>query len=424
VTINTYKMNRRIRYLRKTEKLFIFVFLFFAFFFRTNAFAVGFLELKVSTLGFAYIALLFLFIFQIDFETNKITYTKLNRVHYMFLIVIIIVFILNIFVYPLYSQYTFMYFIEVFFNIMVFYYFFQVSASNPISSVHAFGNVLIAAAWIYPVPAVYYSLIGLESVRRIGAEDVPLHIAVNHLGQSLAIVTFILFVMVLHSNTIWSSKVLTLFIFITTLVATVLSGSRAAVFGLFISILFTLFLRLKKATIKTGIFILLTALIYLIFPISLEELISRFSFEAINSALMYRIGSFFEVAAPHINAQQFIFGVGWFKYQLYGVVDDVIIYPHNIILELFLSTGFVAAALLLYILIKEWYFLTVYLLKYKANSYYALMLYGALNITLFYSFSSGRLTRIVVIFCILGLSAGFRKWYKTKSQSYDQLEKV
>jgi len=60
-------------------------------------------------------------------------------------------------------------------------------------------------------------------------------------------------------------------------------------------------------------------------------------------------------------------------------------------------------------------FLVKYLIKNKANIgkkiivTYTLIIFGALNISIFYSFTSGRLTRIVVIFCILGLAAGFRR---------------
>lgn len=402
-----------------TKKLFLFIFIFFSFFFRTDNF---FGVINISTLWFAYVALLFLLLCQVDFKSMKVKYIKINTSHLFFLIVLIVGFVWNITFYPHYFKYIIIFFSEIIFNIFVFYYFYLLSATN-ITNMDICINYLIIGALIYPIPAIIFVSFNLDKIRRIGTFDAPVITAVNHLSHSLAIVSYILFILILFNYFSQKkrklfSNIALIFLFTVTLSSTFLTGSRAGVMGLLFSIIFVIVLYSNKKKIFNVLVALtlsLTAFFFVYFD-KIVSLLNRFSQKSILYSAMGRLNLFERIFITHFSFEQIVLGAGWFRYQPLGAVRDFILYPHNIILEFFLTMGIFTALLFLYILSKEWFFLVKYLIKNKANIgkkiivKYALIIFGALNISIFYSFTSGRLTRIVVIFCILGLAAGFRKW--------------
>ena len=388
---------------RKILNIFLFSFLFFIFFFRTSI-------VQIPTLLITSILLFFLFLDKeiINLKTLRLHYHHLDVWYYLFLLNICVVFIMNsLFYFSLY-KYTIIFLLEFTFNILVFYYFYFMYIKHGDFTDRVFKYLIIGAV-TYPVPAIFILAYVLESVRRIGAADAHVITAVNHLGHALSISAIILFINVVlkKQNKLWN-----IIIFVVIITAAILTGSRAAILALIINIGFVIFL---KKNAKSNIFLVFS--IFVVFAYFMlgdlgkfENLFNRLSFDMIMLGFQNRIIAFTDALKNFSFNKHFLFGVGWNKYELLGAVDDYIPYPHNIIISIFTMFGLPAAIVFTVILVKEWMFLfKICIRKVRDSEFYiAVILFSAFNSVLIYSLTSGRLTRIITIFCILGLVSALR----------------
>ena len=193
-------------------------------------------------------------------------------------------------------------------------------------------DFILKSIFFSSLPIALYMLVlavNLNNIRRIGAGDVPLPVAVNHLGHSLAIALIIgLYYICIEK------KVFKKFVFIVSTfcvaTATFLTGSKAALLGVFLSLIFYIVIKIKKIKIIHLFFIVTSIIsIYLIFLEKINRLLYRFSFERF-------IKGFEERKTTWLNAINdfdisYLFIGQPYKYELINNYN-FISYPHNLFL--------------------------------------------------------------------------------------------
>ena len=332
---------------------------------------------------------------------------RVSPIYVLLLAVILINIFSNVIFYPQHFALSMRFLLEISLNFLIFYLFYLILTR--VLDLRRLYLYIAATSllMIIPVSVIAYNL---SSVRRIGAHDTgaTLPIAVNHLGHSFAISCIISGYAVLVNKDRRNHRKVALWsiMFLVALVSTVLTGSKAAVLsvGAFFFLEALVRFRRHAAMIFVGtgsalIVALLTVIMSVDEPGKYTNLIDRFTWEAMLRGVSQRMDSF-ALALEGVRAKDLLLGVPW----RYEPINDVqpVSYPHNIVLSFLIHTGLVPALLFLYLICARVYLLFVAIFTSTLSRF------GTTTLSIFvaaltYSFTSGRLTRIMTIFVILAI---------------------
>jgi len=214
---------------------------------------------------------------------------------------------------------------------------------------------------------------------------------VNHLAQSVTI-AFMSFFYLYKTN---KSFMLLLLSGLTFFVA-LLPVSRASILGLLFSMGY--YFRIKFIILMLFAVIVFSALWLFDKSIILENFITSrlFLVDSLSLAAESRLEVMYSnmLEVEYIN---FFTGQPW----RYGPIDpnNGIMYPHNIVLSIFLHMGIIFAVSFSYYTFSV--FFNIFRIgRFDISKVYLLSIF---TVTILYSSTSGRLTRILVIFYILGI---------------------
>ena len=251
----------------------------------------------------------------------------------------------------------------------------------------------IAYSSIPILAIVIFLFIDNDAIRRIGAGDrgTGLNMGVNHLAQSVTI-AFMSFFYLYKTN---KSFMLLLLSGLTFFVA-LLPVSRASILGLLFSMGY--YFRIKFIILMLFAVIVFSALWLFDKSIILENFITSrlFLVDSLSLAAESRLEVMYSnmLEVEYIN---FFTGQPW----RYGPIDpnNGIMYPHNIVLSIFLHMGIIFAVSFSYYTFSV--FFNIFRIgRFDISKVYLLSIF---TVTILYSSTSGRLTRILVIFYILGI---------------------
>jgi len=259
----------------------------------------------------------------------------------------------------------------------------------------------------------------LDSVRRIGTGgvDTNLAVAVNHIGHALALTVICgLYQLkrVFREEKYYKSIILTVYIFLL-LFVTLLTGSRAAILGLLLSFIFGLiYLRagrfkfIKRSTVISTIVVTFLSVFLLLVLLGdrIGSLLRRFEVDMVLIGLQNRIDVFF-IAIESASDWAILFGNPWAYEPLQNV--NPIIYPHNWFLTIALHLGIIFSVIFLIYLLLIIYTVLKSRIIDKVDKW---MLLSCLIIVMVYVLTSGRLTRVITIFVLLGVSWGAASTFK------------
>lgn len=256
---------------------------------------------------------------------------------------------------------------------------------------------------------IIYKSTTLEAVRRIGS-DVETLAAVNHAGHSLAIsaifATYIFIVKIYNNKSLFNSSIYLTVIFINTF-ALILTMSRGSIVGFLIgeSILLMWVLRWAERSTRWAIFLtIVTAsgglLYWVLSSARYGGLASRLAYESLSRGLESRMTVAFS-ALSSLDSISLLIG----QPSRYSPVNDVnpILYPHNVMISILVHCGILP--LLLFVWISVSRFVRLYK-KIKGKVWEKmenLSILASVMPVITYSFTSGRLTRIMTIFVIISL---------------------
>ncbi|MEX2411113.1 MAG: hypothetical protein WD607_07020, partial [Candidatus Paceibacterota bacterium] len=268
----------------------------------------------------------------------------------------------------------------------------------------------------------------LESIRRIGTggANTNLAVAVNHIGHALAFTVICGLYQIkrmLSERKYFKSIILSVYTFLLVFV-TFLTGSRAAILGLLLSFIFGLiYLRagrikfIKKFTVINIIGITFLSLLSMIalFGERIGSLLRRFEFDMILIGAQNRIDVFF-VAIESASDWALFFGNPWAYQPLQSV--NPIVYPHNWFLTIALHLGIFFSIIFLMYLVLIIYTVFKSRIIDKVDKW---MLLSCLMIVMVYVLTSGRLTRVITIFVLLGVCWGAASTFRS---SFWPLKKI
>jgi hypothetical protein len=254
----------------------------------------------------------------------------------------------------------------------------------------------------------------IAAVRRIGAADAHLGAAVDHLGHAFAIVALACVFKLLRgrdrpmSLPVRGGLIAALVLSIS---AVLLSGSKAALAGIlvfFFSLGVVGLLRERRFIVSLAVGLAglggLIAYVFLQSDGKFAPLASRFTPDNFMAAVSDRITAM-RSAGRGVVPGDLILGMPW-RYEPLNP-DSPIRYPHNMLWSMWLHTGFVAFVGFGYILLSRLWRLASRAVGAQHGWFMPLVLLFMFLITILYGFTSGRLTRIMTIFFVLGLIDGY-----------------
>jgi len=296
--------------------------------------------------------------------------------------------------------------LEIILNGLIFYTVFLVVAQG-LFRVETLLEVIRAVTIILSIP-IYYLAFSLESVRRIGAADAYLPMAVNHMGHALAVgcMISIYFIIRSYRNNSFLSCIKNIFISIILLVATVLTGSKAAVLSMLIY-LFLCFSVGNRFYVRTTFFYVVIFFLSAMVPDSeigkYSSLKQRFELERFAIGAEQRKVTYMN-ALESVSDESIILGESW-RYEPINTKEPIP-YPHNFFLSILLHTGilpfifftlFIGSRLI-------FYFYKMYKSKEKETW---ILFNSMMYLMLIYVLTSGRITRVMTIFVVLGIIEGY-----------------
>lgn len=255
----------------------------------------------------------------------------------------------------------------------------------------------------------------LSTVRRIGALDADLPVAVNHAGHALVIVVLSCYYQLVRmrgDRRAGAGRRLVYAVMLAVASAgALLTGSKAALVSLGIAALLVLAVSLWRGT-RDGFYVLAAVMVFVLALATLGEgkfggLISRFQPDRFQFSMFARLDVML-YATSDIRLSDLLFGLPW-RYQPINPGQGIL-YPHNIALSVLLHLGILPFLTFLYILASRvgrlvWQVFT------NPDWTRPFVLTTVVLTTIIYSFTSGRLTRIMTIFFVLGMAEAYlRQW--------------
>lgn len=311
---------------------------------------------------------------------------------------------------------TIKFLLELLMNFFVFYSIYLIVYYRFISLNSMLWMILISS--IFAIVPVFFIASELETIRRIGTTDAYLPIAINHLGHSLAIVSIIAFYFLQKYITEhkYIKFLISTILFASALLATFLTGSKAAFGGVIFYFLIVGIIYFNKNFFKlislSVLSIFTIFLVYIQNPAKYNSLVHRFSLERIELGFAQRTNVAKKAIEDLKSENGFLLGEPYHYQLLTEDPENAILYPHNIILSVMLHLGIIPMILFLLFIINRTYIYLKQLYTSRAYKNIWIMFNGIWITLLMYSLTSGRLTRIITIFLIIGMIEGWRKYEK------------
>lgn len=251
-------------------------------------------------------------------------------------------------------------------------------------------------------------------VRRVGAGEASLGVAVDHLGHAVAIAAIACTYKLMRQRDrplTPALRVLLAGCVIVTVLAVILSGSKAALAALgFFAVGLALvgLHRHRRYVLHLGLGLVALIVLLGVALVATEgrfaPLASRFAPENFMAGVGERVEAM-RSAAEGVGPADLLFGMPW-RYEPL-TTERPIRYPHNLLWSIWLHTGALPFLLFGYILLSRLGVLAGWAFGAREGWFRSVVLASMLLATVLYGFTSGRLTRIMTIFLVLGLVDGF-----------------
>jgi len=299
--------------------------------------------------------------------------------------------------------------LEILLNAMIYYVIFAVVSFNLVTTASLLRSIQLTSLIL--LPPIFLLVSQLDSVRRIGARDAWLPIAVNHMGHALAIACMISLYFVIKSYE--KKRYLSFFlnILLTGVIsaATFLSGSKAAIFSVMLFVFLWAVMRFRF-WFKRVLYILpFLALLFVITFVTGSEgkfnpLINRLGIERIETGIQQRIDTFSNAWQARTSDSSVLLGESW-RYEPINKINPIP-YPHNFFLSILLYTGFLPLIFFSMFTLNR---LFIYFLNMcvSSNSDLWVLFNSMVYSVLIYALTSGRLTRIITIFLVFAIVEGY-----------------
>jgi O-antigen ligase len=300
---------------------------------------------------------------------------------------------------------------ELLLNVLLFYLALTLARSAQATD-HVFTLIIVASV---PLGVAMLLLARqIEFVRRIGAADAHLGAAVDHLGHAFAIAVIACVYKLLRRRDVpvgITGRVALLGALVLATAGVLLSGSKAALAAVLVfvcGLALVGVLRQRRFVVRLAVgMAALGALVGLAYMTSEGKFVplgSRFAPQSFIGGVGERLSAM-RSAGRGVGPGDLILGMPW-RYEPLNP-DWPIRYPHNVLWSMWLHTGVVSFVIFGYILASRFWQLLARAFTAKRGWFMPFILTAMLVTTVLYGSTSGRLTRIMTIFFVLGLADGY-----------------
>jgi len=342
---------------------------------------------------------------------KRIKIVKINMLLGFFFLFATINLFLNIIFNVYYINYSMRFFTEMLANGLLFYLVYTSVYFKLINLDRIFHTIQYGS--MFAVIPIFILASQSEAIRRIGAKDIPLPVAVNHVGHSLAITTIVTFYLITnhYKNKNYINMYISLLIFVLTFAATILTGSKAGLLGVLFYFVLLLFINFRKYFKKCiFVFLILASVLTVLGTVEkYNALKQRFTVESFINSMEKRLDVYIQAIQSTKGEGEFVYILGepW-RYQPINS-NDYIPYPHNFFLSILLHMGLFPFIFFLLFFLSRF---SKYTSKILTSNYKDLWtLFNGIWFSVFiYIVSSGRLTRVFTVFFIIGLIEGWKRY--------------